>query len=135
MVKGEEFHHPGRQLTVRLKHYLTCSSEWIIYILWCPCNLIYVGETTCDLWMRLNNHRYTIQNKCLDLLVSKHFNEQGHSERDLCCMAVDHVLPFQRGGDQLTRLMKKELEWIFNMSALKPQGLNVEFKTTSMMWD
>lgn len=41
----------------------------------------------------------------------------------------------ETGGDRLTRLMKKELEWIFNMSALKPDGLNVEFKTTSKMWD
>lgn len=135
MVKGETFVHPGSQIKVPLKHYLTCASDWIIYVLFCPCKLVYVGETTCDLRTRLNNHRYTIRKKRMDLPVSKHFSECGHNEWDLHCMAVDHVPPLKRGGDRHTLLLKKELEWIFNLKTLRPQGLNVEFKTNSRMWD
>lgn len=94
-----------------------------------------MGETTCDLKTRLNNHRYTIRKKRLDLPVSKHFTEAGHSEWDIKCMSVDHIPPLRWGGDRLTHLKRKELEWIFNVDALKPQGLNVEFKTTSQMQD
>lgn len=47
----------------------------------------------------------------------------------------DHVPPIKQGGDHLTRLRIEELGWIFHMSALRPQGLNVEFKTTSGMWN
>lgn len=133
IVKGDTFHHPSEQISVPLKHYSTCTSDWIIYIICCPCKLVYVGETTCDLRTRLNNHRSTIRKKRLDLPVSKHFSEQGHTEWDIRCMAVDHVLPLKRGGDRHTFLLKKELEWIFNMKSLKPNGLNVEFRTNSRM--
>lgn len=57
----------------------------------------------------------------------------GHSEWDLRCMVVDSVPPMKRGGDRLNRLMKKELEWIYQFNSLKPHGLNVEFKTNARM--
>lgn len=93
-----------------------------------------MGETTCNLKTKLN-HRYTIRKKRLDLPVSKHFTESGHNEWDIMCMAIDHIPPLSRGGDRHTRLMKKELEWIFNLKALKPDGLNVEFKVNNRMWN
>lgn len=89
MVKGDTFHHPSEQINAPLKFYLTCTSDWIV----CPCKLVYVGETTCDLKTRLNNHRYTIRKKRMDLPMSKHFSELGHTEWDIHCMAVDHIFP------------------------------------------
>lgn len=132
-VKGEEFKHPGNGTSYRLKHYLTCMSEWIIYILWSPCNLIYVGETTCDLKTRLNNHRYSIRKKRMDLPVSKHCSEKGHSEWDIRYMILDFVPPLRRGGDSLTQHKRKELEWIHRIDSLKPRELNVEFRISSKM--
>lgn len=43
----------------------------------------------------------------LDLPVSKHCVENGHSEWDLRCMAVDHIPPLSRGGDRSTWPLKK----------------------------
>lgn len=74
--KGDRFIHPVSGKHYKINNYYTCTSEWIVYILQCPCNLIYVGETKCDLKTRLNNHRYTIRKKKgLELPVSKHFAE------------------------------------------------------------
>lgn len=63
MVKGDTFKHPSEPIEVKLKNDVTCTSDWVVYIIWCPCNLIYIGQTTCDLKTRLNNHRYTIRKK------------------------------------------------------------------------
>lgn len=77
---------------------------------------------------RLNQHRYSIRKKRLDLPVSKHFVDANHSERDLKFMILDHI-PIQRtGGDRILRLKKKELMWIHTLNTLNPNGLNVDFK-------
>lgn len=134
IAKGDTFRHPREPIEVKLKNYLTCAWDWVIYIIWCPCNLLYIGQTTCDLKTRLNNPRYTIRKKRLNLPLSKHFTEKGHNEWDIKCMIVDRIPPLQRGGDRLTKLLKKELEWIFRIKALRPHGLNIEFKTNHKMW-
>lgn len=69
----------------------------------------------------------------MDLPVSKHCVDSGHSEWDIKCMAVDHIPPLSRGGDRMTKLLKKELEWIFRLGSLKPRGLNVDFKISRKM--
>lgn len=130
MLKGAMFIHPVSKAQFPLHHYLTCNTDLVVYLLQCPCNLLYVGETTCDFKVRFNQHRYTIRKGRLDLPVSKHFSELKHSEKDLRFMLLEHVPPLKRGGDQLTILKKKELEWIFKLNRLKPHGLNVEFKVT-----
>lgn len=131
--KGDSFVHPTSGKSYKIRNYYTCTSDWVVYILKCPCSLIYVGETTCDLKTRLNNHRFTIRKKRLDLPVSKHFAEKNHSEWDIKCVVIDSVPPLKRGGDRLMKLRKKELEWIFRLNSLRPHGLNVDFKTSAAM--
>lgn len=97
----------------------------MIYVLRCPCNLLYVGETTCECKPRYNPHRYTIGKRRLP--VPKHFAESNHS--DVRFMLVDHIAP--RGGDRLTLLKKREPEWIFKLNTLGPRGLNVDFSHQS----
>lgn len=134
IVKGDTFIHPSNNLRIQLKHYLTCTADWVIYILWCPCGLVYVGETTWDLKTKFNNNLYTIGKKLLDLPVFKHCTELGHTEWDFKCMVVDHVLPLRRRGDCTTLLKKQELQWIFRLDSLRPNGLNVEFETYAGMF-
>lgn len=107
MVKGEEFVHPESGARFKLKYNLTWLSDWVVYIIWYPCKLIYVGETTHDLKTRLNQHHYTVRMKHLDLPVSKHCVEAGHSKWDLRCMVVDYIPPLSRAGDRSKRLLKK----------------------------
>lgn len=107
MKKGSSFQHPRTGKIFNIKHFLTCNRDWVIYLLWCPCSLYYIGETTCTLKTRLNGNRHSIRNKRTDLPVSKHFIEAGHNEWDIRCMAIDHV-PFpSRGGDRLSNFEKE----------------------------
>lgn len=96
-----------------IKQYMTCDTEWVIYALWCPCNLVYIGETKCDFRTRLNNHPYTKRKGRTDLPVSKYFLDLQHNERDIRYMLLEHIPQPRRGGDRLTILKKKELAWIF----------------------
>lgn len=137
MQKGNTFVHPSTGVEYPIKKYLTCNSDWSVYILWCPWGCLYVGETTCDIKTRLNNHKYTIRKGRLDLPVSKFFFEKRHNEWDLKFMVLDRIPPLKKGGDCLTLLKKRELRWIYELGTLIPGGLNVEFKVLSQMlkWD
>lgn len=57
MHKGNPFVHLTTGVTVDIRFYLTCSFDWVIYALWCPCNVVHIRETKCDMRTRFNNHR------------------------------------------------------------------------------
>lgn len=134
MTKGSEFVHPISGKIARINKYLTCDSDWCVYVLWCPCSLIYIGETTCTVKTRLNGHRFSIRKQRMDLPVSRHFTEAAHGEWELRFMILDRVPPPRRGGDRLTILKKLELKWIHFFQSLKPNGLNIDFKITQGMF-
>lgn len=77
---------------------MTCNTDGVVYVLWCPCDLLYVGETKCD---------FTTRGR-VGFPVSKHFLYFKHNERDLRFMLVDYVLQPLRGGEKLTALKKGE---------------------------
>lgn len=133
MSKGDTFTHPHTAEQYKIKQYLTCTTDWVVYVLWCPCGLLYVGETKNEFKTRLNNHRYSIRKARNDLPVPKHFSESKHTERDIKFMLLQHIPPPNRGGDRLTILKKCELSWIFRLNSLRPNGLNVDFKVTNNM--
>lgn len=107
MLKGEKCKHTKTGRIYKINFYLTCNSNHIIYLLWCPCQQLYVGETRNDIKTRLNQHCYSIRKKRMDLPVSKHFVEANHSEQDLKFMIIDHI-PVQRtGGDRILKLKRQ----------------------------
>lgn len=133
MQKGDTFTHPHTLEKFKINQYLTCTTDWVVYVLWCPCGLLYVGETKNDFKTRLNNHCYSIRKGRIDLPVPKHFSELQHTERDVKFMLLQHIPQPSRGGDRLTLLKKCELSWIYRLNTLKPHGLNVDFKVTNNM--
>lgn len=63
MYKGVSFKHPHTGEEFRLKHYMTCTTDWVVYVMWCPCKFLYVVQTKNEFKTRLNQHRYTIRKK------------------------------------------------------------------------
>lgn len=109
MIRGDKFVHPHTGEVIKINHYLTCNSDFVIYILTCPCQMLYVGETTNTFRKRINNHKSTIRTGKVEFPVPKHFRDKGHHLKDLKYMIVDHVPKNKRGGDRVTLLKKKEL--------------------------
>ncbi|CAJ0953503.1 unnamed protein product [Ranitomeya imitator] len=83
MLKGAYFYHPhtGKKYEIRKRY--TCKSNFVVYVLSCPCGLYYVGETTMEIKARISKHKSTIRTNRIELPVPKHFHEFGHSVNQL----------------------------------------------------
>ena len=57
----------------KIKPFITCSTEGIVYLLQCPCGLQYIGRTKRPLSVRLNEHITNILNGFANHSVSKHY--------------------------------------------------------------
>ncbi|CAJ0956844.1 unnamed protein product [Ranitomeya imitator] len=44
--KGNTFQHPRSGKTFHIKNFFTCDSTYVVYLIKCPCGLLYIGETT-----------------------------------------------------------------------------------------
>lgn len=77
-----------------------------------------MGETKNYIKTHINQHRYFIRKKRLDLPVPKHFAMCNHTEKDLHFKVIDHVPIHRRGGDRLLTLKKRELMWIHKLDTL-----------------
>ncbi|OCT93574.1 hypothetical protein XELAEV_18011249mg [Xenopus laevis] len=92
--------HPTQGTPVKLKHYATCDTSSVIYLLKCPC-----GTAT-------------------DTTVSRHFNSAYHNQSQLRWAVVAVVTPSQRGGDTNKKLLQREAYWIKRLDTLQPKGMN-----------
>ncbi|OCT97148.1 hypothetical protein XELAEV_18009372mg [Xenopus laevis] len=71
VYKGKQFVRPLTGHSVQLRDYYTCISKFVIYVLICPCGLIYIGETRQMVKSRISQHRSAINLDKTLLPVSK----------------------------------------------------------------
>ncbi|CAJ0968348.1 unnamed protein product, partial [Ranitomeya imitator] len=131
--KGNTFPHPdlakhfisrtSLSATFHIKNFFICESSYVMYLIKCPCGLLYIGETTQPVRDRISKHKSTIRCSNLLLPIPYHFHTQGHSVSQLKYQVIDHVPPPRRGGDRITLLKKKEAFWIHTLESLSPKGL------------
>lgn len=50
------------QETFEIDTFITCNSSYVVYLLWCPCGLYYVGRTKRLLKVRIAEHLANIRN-------------------------------------------------------------------------
>ncbi|CAJ0965397.1 unnamed protein product [Ranitomeya imitator] len=98
-----------------------------VYLMSCPCGLMYVGETTMEVRQRISKHKSTIRTNLTDLPIPKHFSECRHSVNQLRFRVIDGVPTLRRGGDRNLILKQKELRWISVLGTLQPKGLNLDY--------
>lgn len=126
VIKGSHILHPhtGQQIPIR-GHY-TWDSSFVVYMLKCPCGLLYVGETTQRIEDRLASHKSTIRCKKTWLPVPYYFQETQHNISQLRYQIADHVPRPRRGGNHIKLLKQRESYWIHRLDTLAPKGLNRE---------
>ncbi|CAJ0964705.1 unnamed protein product [Ranitomeya imitator] len=63
VIKSSSIIHPhcGRQF--RIRGFFTCDSNNVVYVVKCPCGLLYVGKTTQHIRDRIASHKSTIRCK------------------------------------------------------------------------
>ncbi|OCT79202.1 hypothetical protein XELAEV_18030299mg, partial [Xenopus laevis] len=78
VYKGKDFIHPETGYIAHLRGFYTCVSKYVVYVLVCPCALVYVGETRQMIKSRISQHRSAINLGNMSQPESKHFLEKGH---------------------------------------------------------
>ena len=113
----------GQKLTI--DKYLTCVSDYCVYVLTCPCGLMYVGSTIFATKKRVLEHRRAIVHRDFTYPVARHFAGSHNGDPDgLSFCAIDRVPPLRRGGDREKRLRILESKHILRLGTKSPYGLN-----------
>ncbi|CAJ0916648.1 unnamed protein product [Ranitomeya imitator] len=133
VLKGSTFHHPHSGKTFHIPDFFTCDTSWAIYLIKCPCGLLYVGETTQAIRNRISKHKSTIRCQNLLLPIPSHFIAKGHSISQLKFQVIEHVPQLRRGGNRITRLKRREAFWIHNLDTLHPKGLNRDYDLAAFL--
>ena len=125
--KSDFFIHPHTKKKIKVKGTISCSSTNCIYMLMCPCNLAYVGQTSRALKTRISEHRSNIRCKNPKSPVAVHFNNAGHSVSSLRYTGIEQVKLPSRGGNIHTLLSQRETYWIYTLNTRQPAGLNEDY--------
>ncbi|OCT67322.1 hypothetical protein XELAEV_18038617mg [Xenopus laevis] len=60
--KGEKINHPLYGTFIQLKHYAACDTCNVVYLLKCPCGMVYLVQTARQLKTQIKGHRGNIRN-------------------------------------------------------------------------
>jgi len=113
------FYNTDRDRIFTIDCSFDCNSKDVIYVISClKCNKLYVGQTARMVKDRLNNHRSDIKLK-KGTAISLHFNEPGHSIKDLKITPIVDISEFQTQDRT-----KIEYEFMSLLNTTYPVGLN-----------
>ncbi|OCT60831.1 hypothetical protein XELAEV_18046853mg [Xenopus laevis] len=88
---GANFVNPTTNREYKIRGHYSCDTSFAVYMLVCPCNLVYVGETTQKVRDRFSQHRFTVNTRNSVLPVSNHCIEKEHTLEDLKFRVIQQV--------------------------------------------
>lgn len=145
LICGETFAHPHSGKQYRINGYVNCNTEYCVYLLKCPCSMVYVGKTIGPFKRRFQSHRSDIKTALaktandlpIDLSkpVAVHFTIKKHQVHELRGMVIEHVDRPTRGGDRDCFLLRREAYWIHILNTVQPRGLNSYLSFTCFLDD
>ena len=97
------------------------------------CGVQYVGKTTRQLRLRINEHKSSIRRADPKSAVARHFADDNHSLSDLIFCGIDMVFPKRRGGNVDQNLLQCECKYIYYLKTLQPHGLNEELEMSCFL--
>lgn len=133
VIKRSCFSHPHSGENIPIRGTFTCDSRFVVYILKCPCGLLYVGETSMRMKDRLSKHKSTIRKQNLLLPIPLHFYDKKHNISQLRYQIIEGVSLPRRGGDRNKLLLKREAYWIHRLQTMEPRGLNREYNVSCFL--
>lgn len=134
VIQSKCFYDLRTQREYRTNGFINCNSEYVVYLLKCPCGCFYVGRTKRKLKERFYEHKYAIRVKNDDYPMAKHYKDVHHSDpSSLKIQGVEIVKTSIRGGDKLKLLLQRETFWIWKLKAMEYPGLNEEIDYTPFL--
>lgn len=120
IISGEIF--TFNQIRIQAQELWTCNTSNVVYLLLCPCNLGYVGETSRTMKLRLTEHRSAIKTRKMAAPLALHFSEFHHTPSQIRWRILEKIhTPNSNGGDKIRK--KREVYWIFSLNTFS-HGLN-----------
>ncbi|XP_077136476.1 uncharacterized protein LOC143793411 [Ranitomeya variabilis] len=126
VIRSSEFLHPHTGKSFKINGFYTCETNFVVYLIKCPCGLLYIGETTQHVRDRISSHKSTIRLKKTWLPLPHHFALANHSVSQLRYQVIERVKKPRRGGDHVKLLKERESFWIYTLQTMAPKGLNRE---------
>lgn len=115
------------QQEFNIKPLITCDSDHVTYVLECLCSLQYVGRTTRQLKVRINEHLTNIKNGYPNHSVSRHFKLCHDSDPSLCTFyGIDKISRDWRGTHMKRAVSKNETYWLYKLQTMQPHGMNID---------
>ena len=96
--------------------HTNCNTSMCIYLITCPCGLLYVGMTTRQVKIRILEHRSTIRCGRVTTKMTQHFADMKHPP-DVFSWTVLETQGTQK------RLFEREQRWVFRLNT-SISGLN-----------
>ncbi|KAL2080587.1 hypothetical protein ACEWY4_024380 [Coilia grayii] len=119
------FTHPHSGKKYNIKQFINCQSTHVVYMLKCPCGLLYIGQTKRNLKLRFAEHKGAIRNGNMDYAIARHYKVMNHgSATSLKFIGLERVQPNPRGGNLIKQLLQREAYWINELNTVEPHGLN-----------
>lgn len=123
LCKGQEL-RMGRQYHV-VKDFITCRSNFVVYVMFCECGFYYVGKTIRPLYKRIREHIYSLKSgKGAPRFIAHMREAHAGSVSGLKFTSVQRILSSSSGNDRHVKLLRCEARWIVRTDALGPMGLN-----------
>ncbi|KAJ1189219.1 hypothetical protein NDU88_005969 [Pleurodeles waltl] len=113
--------------THRITDFINCSSTFVIYAIWCPCNLTYIGSTTRPLKIRIQEHFRNIHKSDTQAPMVEHFNKCHQHQRTFTFCGLRRIIPSPRGGNTPLRLRQEESRLIIKYDTVN-NGLNKDYE-------
>ncbi|CAJ0964574.1 unnamed protein product [Ranitomeya imitator] len=91
IIKSDSVTHPRTGKTYPIRGYYTCNSNFVVYVIKCPCGLLYVGETTQHIKDRIASHKSTIRCNKTWLPIPEHFAKCRYMVAQLQYQMIEQV--------------------------------------------
>ncbi|CAJ0933473.1 unnamed protein product, partial [Ranitomeya imitator] len=103
VLKGDTITHPRSGKEYKIHGFFTCNSSYVVYVLKCPCGLLYVGETSQSIRDRVSKHKSTIRCNNLLLPIPHHFAAAGHNISQLKFLILEQFYTCNQGKHRVTK--------------------------------
>ncbi|XP_078506116.1 uncharacterized protein LOC144763946 [Lissotriton helveticus] len=111
--------------TYTIDHLINCNTKYVVYILGCDCNKIYVGSTKRALKTRIQEHVRARRNGDMRHPLTFHMQEHHKDTDNLWFLGIDHQPTHPRGGNRELALRQREAGWICRLRCIE-LGHNTE---------
>ncbi|XP_078509911.1 uncharacterized protein LOC144769621 [Lissotriton helveticus] len=112
-----------QNVVIKPRSFMNCRTRNVIYLISCPCDLIYIGETSREVRTRMNEHRSAIRTDKKGAPLTEHWKKMKHDISDLKWCCLETVTINARGGDLNQKRKKREQYYMSRFNSVR-MGLN-----------